>query len=133
MEGNENHSAKKVRKISKPLKVFLIVCFHISIGVVVFAILFSLAVLIAGPSGAGIEKDIMVKERYVLLLLAIAVCAAGISLWLFRIIDEKNDEVKQGMITKACPKCGKQYDDSWKVCLKCRQQLTEIDTKKGTF
>ena len=24
---------------------------------------------------------------------------------------------------KKCPKCGKTYDDTWKVCLHCRQGL----------
>jgi len=27
---------------------------------------------------------------------------------------------------KKCPKCGKAYDDTWKVCLDCRAELKEI-------
>ena len=32
---------------------------------------------------------------------------------------------------KKCPKCNKQYDDTWGVCLSCQVPLQQIDTPSG--
>jgi len=32
---------------------------------------------------------------------------------------------------KECPKCNKQYDDTWEVCLVCREKLQEVNSVEG--